>query len=691
MKKHFLSVTFLKIFVVSVLLLLTGCVVCKFLPDDDANKTKGLVTVRILLDGFMPPPEQITENSVAYGLSFQDFDNSPGESYDLLTQLLTSSMSRTQISTAAVIQFPLDVAYFSCSYTEGKMLPVPLNVQSGLRSVTISPGLLLEAEPNHQLVVLAFPYGVVPPADKSDFLLWCDLSYQVDPVRDVEVKAIVCGKVTIGGSPPYFLPLCPAVTSFAQVPAFFLPTNGATCFPKPGISDLPHPGGLVQFDLSSVGWDTRFYFPRLSYRPESATEGFGFVNTSQQDAQVWFTAYDPEGTVSAASALFDWPAHNQGAYQAEFLLDLSETTDAWVVAESDQPGLLGFFLSQMFPAGFMSGMDGAVVISDTFTTGVLPRVMTIGDYSTELFLANPGNNSAGVTITGYDGVNVFAGGEHIIAPKGFLRTDVAALFPTKAPFDGALYLQSSDSGLIGNVAITHGQDSLSSANVMPVSQASKDLFAAHITLFPDMYYTELNLFNPGVIDTVVTLNPYNADGSAMNDPFDIPVPAGQVITLRDTELGLPAGIDSDGWLHLTSSATAILGCLTFGNPVDNHYESTLPLQASGSDNIYFAQVANGGVGGVDYFTGISVINNNDVPVDVTIRVHAGNSDLNGEVTRTLQPGEKYVRLLKTIEDIGELSDQASGYIHVTSTSPVFAFVLFGDSGGNFLSAVLAQY
>jgi hypothetical protein len=429
------------------------------------------------------------------------------------------------------------------------------------------------------------------------------------------------------------------------------------------------------------------YFPRLSFDPGHWAEGYGFVNTGATQANVQFTAYGPSGAVIDTSDLVSWPAHGQGAYQIDGILGLTQATDGWVKADSDQAGMLGFFLTQEFSPAGLAGLDGAEVWTDTTSVAYLPLVKTTGTFSTELFIANPGSTSADVTLTGYDGAATLAGGTHAVPAGGFIKLDVATAFG--AAFDGALKAEASGGTFIGNAVIKDGDSAMSSLNFMPSTLPDQNLYASHVVLFPDVYYTEINLFNPNGTAAVATITPYKADGTTVSAPFQVNVPANQVISLRDTELGLPSGESTEGWLAVDSDQP-LVGCLTFGNPVDNHYMSTLPLQSRGASDLYFAQVANGNVGGVDFFTGIAVVNPSASPVDVTISVYASDGTLYGSATRTLAAGEKYVRLLQNIEGIGSLPAQSSGYIHVTSTGDVFSFVLFGDSSLNFLSAVPAQ-
>jgi len=117
----------------------------------------------------------------------------------------------------------------------------------------------------------------------------------------------------------------------------------------------------------------------------------------------------------------------------------------------------------------------------------------------------------------------------------------------------------------------------------------------------------------------------------------------------------------------------------------------MPLQGAGAREFYFGQVANGSVGGVDYWTGVAVLNTSAVATQATFRVCRSDGTVNGnEVNVSLAPGQKYVGLLSQLPGIGTLASQSSGYLYVMATEPVLAFELFGDNSQTFLSAVPAR-
>jgi len=472
------------------------------------------------------------------------------------------------------------------------------------------------------------------------------------------------------------------------------------CLDPPPETTLPlkltvtaHDRERFEQTISIIENASLLYFPRLSFAPGLSNEGFGFVNPGQDAAHVSFTAYDGEGHKAGFSGdLMEWPAGCQGAYQADGILGLTQTTKSWVLARSDQPGLLGFFLSQRMEGQVLSGMDGAGFFTDTPAGGIIPRVRGTGDYTTEIFIANPGEEALDVSVTGYDGNTARTGGVHVIPAKGALMVDLDDLFGDKSAFDGSLLVEASG-GVIGNATIRFGEKSLSSINLMPISEISETLYASHIVLFPDEYSTMINLVNNSNADTTATVHTYNADGTPMADPVDVVIPANQMTVLHDTDLGLPPDVSNEGWLKVESDGGILLGCVTFGDPLNGRYESTLPLQTYGGDDLYFAQVANGEVGGVTYSTGVAIVNPSpDTAVEVTITVFKSNGDINGNpVVRTLLPGEKYVRELKEIEGIGILENQSSGFLHITADGPVLSFELFYNNAMDFLSAVPAQF
>lgn len=448
-------------------------------------------------------------------------------------------------------------------------------------------------------------------------------------------------------------------------------------------------GGTGTITCSGTGKilsSERLFFPRLSYIPGSSTEGYGFVNFGDEDALVNFTAYDETGQAVATSGVMTWPAGQQQAYLAEGLLRLDRETHAWVEVETDSPTLAGFFLTQSTSHGF--GMDGSEVITQATREGIIPRAVYSGEYNTEICVANPSASPVTVSISALSPDGFVNLGQHVLNPGGFLLRDLGTLLDGKLTFDGYLRLAATGE-IAGNAIIRHADGAISSANLISVDQASHVLYSAHVTSLPGFYYSDVVLINPANEPATVRMTAYDATGNVIRTLEDIVLPMGESRLFHESDLGLTG--QADGWLKVESSGAPILGYVTFGNPIDNHYESTLLFQNEGTTDAYFAQVANGNVYGVDYFTGIAIVNSNDASADVSISVHLSDGTLNGQVVyRRLAPGEKYIRLTEQIEGIGILAGQSSGYLHIKATQPVLSFALFGNDSLDFLSAVPAR-
>ncbi len=434
------------------------------------------------------------------------------------------------------------------------------------------------------------------------------------------------------------------------------------------------------------------YFPWLSFDPGRSTTGIALVNPAASQATVQLTGYDAAGAIAGTAGTVNLAPQGQTAFQADAQLGLTRATDAWIKAEFSQPGMQGLFLAQLCPRGYLAGMDGAPMISATTTDGIIPRARSGLGYTTRLALSNPGETAVSVTISGTSGTATYDGGSHSLAARACLYLDVAALFRTAPVFDGFLRVRATG-GVIGSAQIRYDSEALSSVNLLLVSRASSRLYAPHLARVKGLYYSEVSLVNPGETEAVALLSAFGPDGAALASPVTARVPARGMLLLRDEELGLASSGPSDGWLLVRSTTgNPLLAGISIGHPTDSHYESFLPLPAEGSREYTFGQVANGPVGGVDYWTGIAVLNPTAQSAQVTFRICKSNGDLNGnEVSVSLGAGKKYVGLLSGLPGIGTLSSQAGGYLSLQATEPVLAFQLFGDASGSFLSAVPAPF
>jgi hypothetical protein len=100
--------------------------------------------------------------------------------------------------------------------------PKPLVIQTGLTSLPVQPGVMLDAEPGHELVVIDFP---VTPGNaimwNVDFKMPAAGGMQAPPMK---VKVMLAAKAEVGGQ-AYYLPTFPCVSVFATVPEVEIPAG----------------------------------------------------------------------------------------------------------------------------------------------------------------------------------------------------------------------------------------------------------------------------------------------------------------------------------------------------------------------------------------------------------------------------------------------------------------------------------
>jgi|GEM_PF-5088654 len=441
------------------------------------------------------------------------------------------------------------------------------------------------------------------------------------------------------------------------------------------------------------------YFPRMFWDAGKFVEGLGFVNTSDAAVgQVRFTAYNSDGGVMAGPVFDYYPAKGQTAKQADGLLELKESpAEGWVLAETDQPNnMFGLFLTQMFDAldaTGIPGLDGAPVCYQAVPEGWFPRVKKDSEYTTVIFLANPHEYQVDIElmVTQADGSGKTYLAGLTLPGHGCVRKDLTELVSgLPEDFNGALRLKASAGnktvfpGVVGNALLKRGTVSISSLNLVPSAEAATTLFVPHVTT--DGYTTDLMLTNPNENVATVTFTTYPTDAGSP----DIIKTIGGNDSDKVTALDLfGTSENKDGWVKVTATAP-VMGSVTFGTALA---ESSMPLPAAGSGNIYFAQVANGYAGNVLYWTGLALVNPGDTATTAVITVRDTNGTILGEAELPLAPGEKFVSLLDEVPGLNK-PNLLSGSLQVVGPSPLLAFELFGNLSGdgavNFLSAVPAQ-
>ena len=431
------------------------------------------------------------------------------------------------------------------------------------------------------------------------------------------------------------------------------------------------------------------YFPVLDYQSGSKNVGYGFVNTNSNPALIKFTAYDTNGNEIAQSDIMQLNPGSQIAYELPSIFpNIADGSVGWIKAESSVSGLKGFFLLEDFSSGSLTGLDGSNGFTQGYSDLIVPEIKNTGNFSTTLYVVNLSGSSQDVTLKGYD-ENGSVGTTTVTIPaNGSYINTIDQIFGQG--FDG--YVEISGSGnLIANALVRDGSASISSVNGVNVSSGNTKLYAPHTVYWQDQYYTTLFLVNTSSSNASVNVIFHNEDGTTSGSPLSYTIPANGIKILTNADIGLDTSVEKSlGWVEVDSDQP-LIGALEFGCPTDDHYRATLPLQTAGMTDLYFSQVANGIVGSVKFWTGLALVNPNDSKVTVNIEVYGSDGKLYGKTGNiTVNSNAKLIALLSQFQNLTHLLGQSSGYIHVTSDSPVFAFELFGNDALDFISSVSAQ-
>ena len=196
------------------------------------------------------------------------------------------------------------------------------------------------------------------------------------------------------------------------------------------------------------------------------------------------------------------------------------------------------------------------------------------------------------------------------------------------------------------------------------------LYCTHV-VESDYWWTRLSVSNIGESDTPLLL-----------ELFD---PAGQLVESRSiarlrpdftwadnvVNLFSPAALAGDRWLRITASSE-VIGVLEFGTR--NHQSAaSIPMFKSGMRNLIYPYV----VITADWYTGVTLVNIQDQPATVQLDAYSETGVLLDTLNLTLQPNEKYVRLVSLVFNPG-VDPMTIRSIRVSSDQELIGFELFGN-------------
>ncbi len=434
--------------------------------------------------------------------------------------------------------------------------------------------------------------------------------------------------------------------------------------------------------------------------------GVALANWGTTPADVRFTAYDNSGNPLRSPTniinprVITIPPLSQIALLAEQIhgLTLEDPRNGWIEAESTSSQVTGFFLDGDVSQTFLDGAVASGRVDKSLYFGRLGETLR---YRTLLDVVNPASTPAQLTLTLLNQAGqAISTASRTLNPRGRLAEDLAVVFPSASALQGAGYIRLNSSQEVVAYESVDGGESIFALPAQPSSTATR-LFSAQFASGRAgniRYFSELNLINTSPQERNLEITLVGNSGIPIaipGNPASVRIAAGaQYLARGEAIFGLPDAAFADslleGSLVVSSDGPGVIGDVTFGDPLDERFIASLPLETSPVSNLVLSQVAQGTAGGTKpYFTGLAIYNPNGAGVAVTIDVYSENGKKTGSAVLNLPSGNRISKTLPQL--VPAISEQVRGYIRLSSAGgPIVAFELFGDQTVDFLAAVPPQ-
>jgi Family of unknown function (DUF5719) len=431
---------------------------------------------------------------------------------------------------------------------------------------------------------------------------------------------------------------------------------------------------IISLPIVSFGQSTTLSFPRVMVPGEYSSTGFALVNPDANPATVLYTLYGIDGSVQA-TATQTIPARGQLPKLGRELFPTA-MTGGWVQATSATSGLQGFW----FSGDLSTFADGAEAASPSSEL-VLPL---IGPDS-EIHLANTGTDDVTLLLSllGTDGKDLADPFPQRIPAKGYLRGNMASLFPTLTDLSLPSHMRIScpcvnSSPVAATVIVRNLQfvtPSWSVRNGVPAASTSTTIYFPYLIEGPqaNANWRSLvgltNLSTTSSNDVVLTL--FSESGAPISTSSQtLPPNGGLRFTARDL-FALAGGFQS-GWVNVTStSGLPITGYIAYADLIGAGVAVVAPQQDA-QNQLLFAHIADL----PPWLTGIALLNPNSAPTNVTLYAINPSGTLIGSANFSLAQGANTAKLLRELVPLTQQRTSDGGFVFVQASSPIFGIELF---------------
>ncbi len=455
-----------------------------------------------------------------------------------------------------------------------------------------------------------------------------------------------------------------------------------------------------------------------SYLPRFTNDtGLAVTNPANREIRVTYIARNYSGALIAGDGIenpvtYRFSAGQQfAAYPSEIFRSLNQDDRrpilgpgelGWIEIYSDEGDVQAMFLEGDAPG---TALDGNIGVESGSSLLVFPDLRLQNGDSTEITLLNLGYDDVMVRLELLDqeGRVLAAEPEFFIAGAG-LRDfylgpgsgilslpDYASAASLRVTCNNSNSIKSDTCSKISGLT-TYRDRFGSTANSYAVSGDTSGpiLVGAHFVAGPSgsgMWQTVVRVTKMDGSAGPVYLDLSDSDGRLIGTlEQDIAV-GGQASFLLDASI-LPSGGNlTAGYVRVRSGSGRIGGDLSYSwSNGSGSLSSCYQLATSLHSKFHFNQVAQGALGGISYWTGVSLMNDLNKSVRVVLDMVGADGTVLRSAVVVLGPYRQHAALLsELLQEPGYT--QIDGYIRVASDDPVSAIVLYGDDSRRFLAAV----
>jgi hypothetical protein len=418
--------------------------------------------------------------------------------------------------------------------------------------------------------------------------------------------------------------------------------------------------------------------------------GIALVNLDTIPALVTFKAFDASGVSSGARSDSNAPIRilSPGEQIAVLDSELFGSTSAegatpdWIEIGSSAPYLVGFFMT--FDANLTS--VGGTALSNS-TTRSLVFSETAPETSPRVMLRNPGETDAVITcdLVGTGGLPLNSV-SRTIGARSSLTTSITELFGGGSSESNSYLRVRSDQLLYGYELLESSSQWFPVLAPPPAGPGIKALYAAQY-VYGGPWASEIVVVNADLTQDTLILRWIGDDGTQIGRTCTASLPAFGKVQISDLScFAVPPQQIQQGYVEIKTGQSRIMGNILLRDLEGSRPATSLPLLSELRASYVIPHVASD----QRYFTGIAILNPGDSDATVTTEI----LDSSGGVLATLRENLPFRRRMSRVltEMFPGLIGRKllSGYIRITSDSPLAVFALFGTNDLATLTALPAQ-